>query len=412
LPKKCFILLFLLCLPQFLLADTNSTWKIQGFGTFGGAYQQNKEIGFRSDTRAKKSSRGDFSFATDTKLGLQLDVDLKNDFSVTIQGLTEQWDKDDAIARIEWANLKYNITNHSSFRVGRMRNSNFMYSDIQNVSYAYNWVRLPQEVYSTLPFRDYNGAELNYFRQFNDYTLTAKLFYGYGKDEVITSPYSAASEVTLDYFKGIVLNLSTENFKIRTSYSQSYITFENISIDAYFNQTLPPQMQQTYNDLRQKYQIDKKLIEFYSIGLNYDYADFSIIGEYIQLQNASMLPDTTAGYVSLAYQIDKFTPYLTIAQSDRESNYENDLYVSDPGVDPTLNISNELDAGFKEIVQKLSYAQKSKSIGIRCDFLDNATAKVQYDYIEVDEDHRTMHFRFDDSLKDIHLFSATIDFVF
>lgn len=410
--KRCFTLLLLLCLPQLVLADDNSIWKIQGFGTVGGSYQDNEEVGFRSDTRAKNSSQGNFSFATDTKLGLQLDADFENDFSVTIQGLTEQWDSDGAVARIEWANLKYNFTNDLSLRVGRMRASTFMYSDIQNVSYAYNWVRLPQEIYSTLPFRGYDGAELNYVKQINDYTLNAKLFYGYGEDEVVTAPTTPPSKVKLNDFKGVVLGLSTEDFKIRVSYSQAYMTFENTRVDAFFDQALPPQAQQTFNDLGQKYQIDNKLVEFYSVGANYDYENFSIVGEYIQLQNDSMMPNTTAAYISLAYQIDAFTPYLTIAQSDRESNYENDLYVANPGADPILNMYNGLDAGFKEIVKELSYAQKSKSIGLRYDFLDNAAAKMQYDYIEVDEDHVNMHFHFDDKLKDMHVFSATIDFVF
>ena len=293
-----------------------------------------------------------------------------------------------------------------------MRASTFMYSDIQNVSYAYNWVRLPQEIYATMPFRGYDGAELNYFRQINDYALNVKLFYGYGEDEVVTSPYSPPSEVKLDDFKGVVLGLSSENFKIRLSYSQSYTTFQNARLDSFFDQALPPQAQDTMNALSKKYQIDKKLVEFYSVGANYDYEDFSIVGEYIQLQNDSMMPNTTAAYISLAYQIDTFTPYITIAQSDRESNYENDLYVENPGADPILNMYNGLDTGFKEIVKELSYAQKSKSIGLRYDFLDNAAAKIQYDYIEVDEDHVNIHFHFDDELKDMHVFSATVDFVF
>ena len=418
--KRHLALLLLVSLPQFSLAQENSiesliedsTWKIQGFGTIGGAYQENKEIGFRSDTRADKSSQGNFSFATDTKLGLQLDADFNNNFSVTVQGLAEQWDSDGGVARIEWANIKYDFTNELSLRVGRMRASTFMYSDIQNVSYAYNWVRLPQEIYSTLPFRGYEGAELNYVKQINDYTFNSKLFYGCGEDKIVTAPESDPSVVKLNEFKGVVLGLTAEDFKIRVSYSQAYMTFENTRVDSFFDRSLPPQAQETFNNLRHKYQIDKKLVEFYSLGASYDYENFSIVGEYIQLQNQSMMPNTTAAYISLAYQIDTFTPYVTVAQSDRESNYDNDLYVANPGADPILNMYNGLNSGFQQIVKELSYAQKSKSVGLRYDFLDNAAAKIQYDYIEVDENHINMHFHFDDKLEDMHVFSATIDFVF
>jgi len=59
---------------------------IHGYGAIGGAYQDNENILYRNSLNTDDGSKGEFSFDTDTKLGLQLDVVPTDKLSLTIQG--------------------------------------------------------------------------------------------------------------------------------------------------------------------------------------------------------------------------------------------------------------------------------------------------------------------------------------
>lgn len=57
---------------------------INGYGTLGGAYQANGDVLYRDSVYADKGSKGDFSFANYSLLGLQLDAMATDKLSFTL----------------------------------------------------------------------------------------------------------------------------------------------------------------------------------------------------------------------------------------------------------------------------------------------------------------------------------------
>ena len=61
--------------------------------------------------------------------------------------------------RVEWANLKYQVTPELALRVGRIALPMFLTADYRKVGYAYPWVRPPVEGYGSLPISSSDGVD-------------------------------------------------------------------------------------------------------------------------------------------------------------------------------------------------------------------------------------------------------------
>ena len=398
--------LLILCTFHFFqvsaVADSNNSWDIQGFGTIGGAYQDNKDTIYRSGFQTYQGSQGNFSFATDSKIGLQLNSQITDDLTMTIQGMASQFTSDNILLNLEWANLKYKFTENLSIRIGRMRTPVFMYSDILNVSYSYTWVRLPQEVYSTFPLPSYDGIELNYNFLLDEYFFSIKGVCGQTKTDIIVGyDEDTASKYTNKEYRGVTLDVSTDNFEFRMSYFLSNGSMEDKKVNEY----LSALRKYGFNDLADKYTIDNKKFEFFGLAMSYSFNNAFIVGEYTKIKSDSMLGAVEGAYLSVGYNFNEITPYLIVAESSKKkADIENTI--------PKTLSYLPLQAATSKILRDATAGQKSKSIGVRYDFADNMALKLQYDYIEVDEEQASIHIRFNNNYDNLKVFSATIDFLF
>ena len=91
--KLSIYLLIIIVSHQLLLAKSDLEYVLGGFGTIGGAYNDNNELIFIDNKDDINGALGDFSSTTDTKLGVQLDVYYKDYITLTVQGIVNQVDK-------------------------------------------------------------------------------------------------------------------------------------------------------------------------------------------------------------------------------------------------------------------------------------------------------------------------------
>ncbi|PKH06522.1 hypothetical protein [Moritella sp. Urea-trap-13] len=231
----------------------------------------------------------DTCFDCDTTLGLQGNIRFNNSFNVSIQVVKRPQDEWSS-PELEWAYIGYSVSNFN-LKVGRLRLPLYLSSEYYYVGQAYTSARPPQEIYnSVLGITSYNGISGSWDIELNDENyLTLTPYIGIeSDDEVYIGPmrYDFNIEKTV----GLYSELSGFDYRIMFNYSHFKYAVES-----------------NYQGLSQPYTADS--INIYTLGIEHSWDQLMLTTE--------VLIDSLHfnWYSSLAYNIDKFTPYITYAES-------------------------------------------------------------------------------------------------
>ena len=390
------ILVSVLCVsPVLSIAMDNVS--IYGFGTIGLTYQNNENIIYESNWRMDRGTDGDVSLQNDSKFGLQLDWQIHPKLSFTIQGSV-----DSAGATLEWANLKYNITDELDIKVGQMRFPTAMYSDILKVSYSYDWVRLPEDVYGILPLTSYQGAELNYQTIYKDIEYHIKFYGGTSKDTMVGTKDVGDYDIELKHTFGVNLALIFDSLEIYTGYTQTDISITNDRINMYFDALYQSDISPIQKDILKDYDPRDKKTKYLSLGFKYNYRNAYLLGEYVDIDMNNIISDNYAWYLTAGYHIDKFTPNITYSKVTGRSNYQ-------------VETGNEqIDKDLQEMAERTLTSQEHITLGVRYDIKENIALKAQYDHIKESDKGRGISIHKEEPYEptDIDLFSLSMDFIF
>ena len=142
-------------------AEDTPTWALSGYGTLGVVHSNERNADYTSSV-LKYSGAGAtdrWSHDVDSRLGAQLDVTFDKRWSAVLQVVTEQNLENNYRPRVEWANVKYQVTLELALRVGRIALPVFLSADYRKIGYAYPWVRPPVESYGTMPITSSDGID-------------------------------------------------------------------------------------------------------------------------------------------------------------------------------------------------------------------------------------------------------------
>ncbi|OAN11092.1 hypothetical protein A3K86_19150 [Photobacterium jeanii] len=263
-------------LPLFAAINITDDLSISGFGSTSIAKTNNKAPLF-----IHREITEDTCYDCDTIFGLQLDYTITEALNASVQVVKrpqDQWSDPE----VEWAYLSYEI-NELTLNGGRLRLPLFLASEYYYVGQAYTWARPPQEVYdSILGFTFYDGFSLRWDTSISD-ELTASVmpFYGFGRENKTNlGQYKLVFDT--DFMAGISADLSGFNYRIHSAYMHTK-----------FKQNGGPE----------------EHMNIFTLGGEYSWDQWQFMAEieHDKLQ--------TNWYASAAYNIDKFTPYLTYGQS-------------------------------------------------------------------------------------------------
>lgn len=256
--------------------------------------------------------------ANDTKVGMQMNFELDDKFSVGTQlssdlGLEQQ-------INMQWAYLNYKATPNFSVRWGRSVAAQYFLADYTFVGFAYPWIRPPLEVYWT-PVGATEGIDLFYNTsvfgvatqfQFRTHTFDGK---GSGNDLVgmfdIKDAYSAVATFSKGYFT------------TKIGYSVAKLTPIGeafIALDEGFNEL---EAQSGMEISRPIYDnpVDIGYIQF---GMEYNDGHWWIISEYTGARikdDVFLVPSSDAGYLMAGYRFGKFLPHVTFAKKQTTSDF-------------------------------------------------------------------------------------------
>jgi len=378
-----------------------------GFGTAGVVYSDEDQADFVSNITSPDGAghSRDLSPEVDSRLGLQLTATLAPRLSGIVQVITEQRHDDTYKPKLEWANLKYQVTPDLSVSAGRVVLPTFMASEYRKVGFATPWVRPPQEVYNLVPVASNDGFNGSYRLRFGDYTNTVKA--NIGRSDIDT-PNTGEAQAE----KGVTLANTLEfGFTtLFTGYSTGRLTIEGLNplFDG-FRQFGP-----RGGAIADRFDVDDKRYELLNVGARHDRRDWFVMGEWARSETRTFFGESEAWYLSGGYRYGSLTPYVTLARVRAEDP------TSNPGLStaglpaPAAAQANSLNASLNQLLASTAQ-QKSVSLGVRWDFAPSRSLKLQYDHLDLDDGSRGILTNTQSGFEPggtVNVFSVALDFLF
>ncbi|WP_299696881.1 hypothetical protein [Hydrocarboniphaga sp.] len=385
-------------------------FSLHGFGTLGLVHSDAEDADFVGNFFQPDGAgySGSWAAGVDSKLGVQLDAHHGDQLSAVVQ-LVSQYRYDGTYTpQIEWANVKYQFTPDFSVRAGRTVAGPFLLSDARLVGYTYPWIRPPQEVYGVLPVTNMDGVGASYRFQFSRGTDLVNVAYGRTH---LKLPGGGGIDARQFFEASNTLEIGPGTFRI--GYSSIQVDLHSPSVDPVFDGLEDFGTAQALA-LRDRYQPSDFPYSVLSLSLSIDPGDWLLMAEWAANQSSGVVSDTRAWYVSGGYRFGKFTPYLTLARLRAET-------ISEPGLS-TEGLTAEqaataaaLNSGLNGVIKYFAFAQKSLSVGIRWDFMANASLKLQYERVLLDSDANGRLGNIQPGFEPgqtVNVFSVATDFVF
>jgi opacity protein-like surface antigen len=366
----------------------------------------------------------DWSFHSDTVLGLQLHSSLAERLSFTSQVIAKGHSYDDEVSRykpqLDWLFLSYEMSPNLRTRVGRMRTPFYMYSEMMEVGYTYVWVRPPIDVYTPLlsPFRNFDGLDFTYSRDVQlfgvDTEFEGQLFGGVMQAKFLDN------DIEVQPALGFSLRAEAQEMALRYSFIGLNTSVSNDVVEPLIQglraaSAIAPSLAETSTG----FAADDQWYQYHGFGISYEPNTWSLVAEhyYIFGSGKELSNDARGYYVSLAKQFGDWTPYVVVGRY--KSRLDNDILRSlnnsyrevPEGLDPALDaLRNQT----RFVIESFNAREESYSVGLRWDVIPNVALKAEYQNSHFSDDSSGQFLPFDDTDKASHatLMTFVIDVVF
>lgn len=373
-----FVLALALGAPA-LAADAGGTLLLQGFGTVGGVHSSNRDADYVANYYFQPKGAGRDSptaFSVDTKLGLQLMWAPTTELSMVTQVLVKQTERDNWTPQLEWAFLKYRISPELEMRAGRIRPPVYMLSSFLDVNISNPWVRPPAEFYSSAPLSRMEGVDALWRTQLGGMNWRVQPYVGRSSVKL------PGRSLDVERIFGIGITGEHGNLSMRLGHLGSRLTADDANL-----RTLIMPLLQRYcvlagpmspecSQLR-ALALEDKRSSFTSLGLAWDDGELLLQGELGKRRSDSFVADATVWYVSGAYRLGAWTPYIM------HSRYRGDApksfragSIPDNAAFPGAPGSNRLISG---LLLNNPMDQRTTTVGVRYDIRPDLALKVQFD---------------------------------
>jgi hypothetical protein len=406
----------LLCLAAMLLhpaavdADAEdaapSMFSFSGFGTLGVVRSSENQADFSANIFQATGAgyTRQWSPDVDSRIGAQVVATVSPKLSGVLQIVSEQNFDGTYWPRVEWANVKYQLTPDFSVRLGRSILPGFLFSDTRLVGYTYPWVRPPVELYWLNPVDTNDGVDVLYHLQVGDLVDRIQGNFGYSNTELPNNHGTSRARNSW----GFTNTAEYGPFTLLLSLQASHLS--NTASDPLFDafRQFGPQGIAIAN----QYDNDNKLIEIEDAGASYDSGHWLLLSEWSHANTHSFLGDQTAWYASGGYRLGQFTPYVTYSEVRAIGNSNPGLNLM--GLPPgAAGFGAGLNAGLNSLLEAIA-DQKTVSAGTRWDFAKNVDLKLQVDHTHLGVGSSGTLINVQPGFVPggtVNLFSAAIDFV-
>lgn len=374
-----------------VMAEADSAFSLNGFGTFGLARTTTDNVEFVRDISQPRGISKDWSALIDSVLGLQAAWRVSPQFEAVVQATSRyRYDKT-FTPDISWAFIKYNPTPNLSLRAGRLGTEFFMMADSRWVGYSFLTVRPPGDYFWYLPFYSIHGADAAITVPLGESVLRAKAFYGHSNGKIPLA--DEQWDISGSPMVGGYLEYQYGPWQVRGSYAN--IHFKR---DLPIAQVLKKQFNLTLNPLDAVFLATHDTpTHYYSLGLVYDRGPWQaqLMLNHIE-QGSNALQSSDGGYALVGYRVGEVTPYLGYSWVLSKSR------------------GNARSAVAAYVMQDSRSDQQTTFAGMRWDVVRNVAVKAQWDGIRGDASS-LFPYRQDNRAGwdgEMDVFSLTLDFVF
>ena len=382
----------LLVLPQVSVAEFR--WDTSGFATLGVGKTNRDELLYMDYD-------GDWSFDSDTMLGLQLVVEPLDRLSFTAQVVTRGHSFDDVgeySTEIEWLFASYNLSEKTRFRAGRLRTPYQYYSESLEVGYSYVWVRPPPNVYAFLfePFSHFDGLDLSYTHYGDEVDTEFTWLYGTQEGAFLET------RVDIDQLWGFSVTSRWQDLTLRYGFLDHTINltvpqFDPL-IDALNRTAAGLEMMGIpdpgFADLTDLYVLRNGRMRYHSLAADWRLGHWQLMAERYELEPPGKgLDNSSRGwYLSVARQIGELTPYFVVgayksAMGKDMYDQIDQVFAAIEPYYPMLPQSVVADLALLQFnaefaIDRYVVGQRSYTTGVRWDFHTAMALKTELEYIE------------------------------
>lgn len=388
------------------------TWSFSGYGTLGVAYSDNDRADYLVDA-FKPSGPGytrEWNPEVDSRIAGQVTATFTPRVTGVVQVIVQQRHDESWTPTVEWANVKWQVTDDLSVRAGRVVLPVFMVTDTRRVGYANPWVRPPVEVYSMVPVTYSDGVDASWRVRMGEGSTTFQLGAGRSDSRFPNASGFDAGKAEARDLWALSGTYERGALTARVNYGEAKLTIA--AFEPFFEGFR--QFGPAGEAIASRYNVKDRRVDFLGLGANYDPGSWFAMGEWAHFDTHSVVGERTAWYLSGGVRFGSWTPYVTYASLDTNSNR------SDPGL-PLAGLPPQVlptAAGLNALLnQQLALApiQQTVSVGVRWDFLRNAALKLQYDQVDLGSGSVGTFGRVQPGFEPggrVGIFSAAVDFVF
>ncbi len=256
-----------------------------GYATLGAVYANEDEADFVADVFAPDGAGYSrrWSPEVDSRLGLQVTADVTARLAAIGQVIVEQRYDETYEPAIEWANLRYDVTDSVRARVGRMIQPSLMVSEHRQVGYAQPWIRPPQEVYRLIPVTNIDAASIRHRTRFGGFTNRLRATYGQSEEKLIDGRETEARDSLI-----VTDTLESGSTTLFASYSTFRLRID--AINDFFDQYR--QLGSDGHAVAERYDVDGERFHMLGLGARYDDGDWFALGEWTQSESDTFIGDT------------------------------------------------------------------------------------------------------------------------
>jgi hypothetical protein len=390
-------------------------FSVSGFGTLSAVHSSDRTSDFTS-TIFKSAGAGHsdrISPHVDSRLAAQLDVALNQDWSAVVQVVSEQNYDRSYRPKIEWLNVKFQVTPDLSVRAGRIALPIFLSADYRKVGYAYAQARTPREVYAAVPITSSDGLDLTLRWQQGPIKHTTQAFAGATHME-FENP-AAGGGTVINHLRarrmaGLTHTIERGDLSARASAMRAQVSLDVARplFDAY-RKFGPAGVA-----LAEHWDVDRTQVEALALGLQYDPGTWFATIETEMSRSRSYLSRTHGSFASLGYRWNTLTPYASFARIRPRSE------TSSPGLNPASlppplrPTATVLNGSLKRLLMSIP-DQSRVAFGVRWDAFSSAAFKLQYDRIRPYGGSRGQQINTQPGFRSgqpIHVTSLVLDFVY
>ena len=336
------------------------------------------------------------SFGQHSLFALQTDVELTETLSFTTQLLAHASAIRDS--GLEWAYLSWRPSSSWNFKAGKMRTPLYLHSNTLDVGYTYPWIIPPQQVYVPYLFPGFNGLSAAYQFNIGAWDMEAEAYWGNFEGSVSVQD-ELYFDVTVDNFRGLILDMYRGNLHLRASYHLAHagVEFQSTARTGRQIDQLIKQLRQN-GFARSADSLDKKSdASFTQVAISYETLDYFLKAEWTRMNqgDAFLIPQYDSYYLSGGYTFYPFelpiTAHATFASlNESETDVPrpvNEKIPSGIPLPPPLQSAYaqafDIRRGFRDNLDSLS-------VGLRWDVNPAVALKAEWVHLRGERDLRSL----------------------